>query len=223
LRGTARKAAPRKTNVSYIARLFGVPLEQAGADGECVVGIYGTLVEFDVLDFPFFVDDDGGAPRPLKIVTLHVIFLQDAIFGEGLAIHIAQERHGDADLFGEGGVGGGTVDADTEDDGVAGFELGLISLIGLKFFRSTTGEGQDVEGENDVFLAAEITQLDGFPLVAEKREIRGNVADLQGCLGNGVLLSCSGKLRRHQHQKQACECQDASFHLLSFGMEQPYK
>jgi hypothetical protein len=127
-------------------------------------------------------------------------------------------------LFGEGGVGGGTVNADTEDDGVAGFELGLISLIGLKFFRSTTGEGQDVEGEDDVFLAAEIAQLDGFPLVAEKREIRGNVAHLQGCLGNGVLLmSYSGKLRRHQHQEQACECQDASFHLLSFEMKQPYE
>jgi hypothetical protein len=34
-------------------------------------------------------------------------------------------------LLGKGGVGGGTVDADAENNGIAGFELGLISLIGL--------------------------------------------------------------------------------------------
>lgn len=142
-------------------------LVQAGADGQRVVGIHSAVVKFDVLDFSFFVYNDGGAPRPFEIVTLHVIFFEDAIIGEGLAVHVAQERHGDADLLGECGVGGGTVYADSEDDGIAGFELGLISLIGLEFFRSTTGESQDVESENDVFLAAEIAQLDRFPLVAE--------------------------------------------------------
>jgi hypothetical protein len=196
--------------------LFVVLLVQAGADGERVVGIHGTFVEFDVLDFAFLVYDDGGAPRPFEIIALHGIFFQDAIIGEDLAVHVAEQRDGDADLLGEGGVGGGTVDADSEDDGVAGFELGLISLIGLEFLRSTTRESQDVEGENDVFLAAEIAQLDRLPLVAEKREIRCDIAHLQGRLGNGVLLSRGGKLRRHQQQKQAGKCQDASLHLRSF-------
>jgi hypothetical protein len=49
-------------------------------------------------------------------------------------------------LLGECGIGGGTVDADSEDDGVACFEFGQISLIGLKFLRSTFCECQDVEG-----------------------------------------------------------------------------
>ena len=85
--------------------------------------------------------------------------------GEDFAIHVAEKRKGDADLLGKGGVGGGTVNADAEDYGVAGFELGHISLIGLQFFGSTTGEGENVEGQDDVFLAAKITELYGFPII----------------------------------------------------------
>jgi hypothetical protein len=220
------QTAPRVVEARCSARLFGSLLGQADADVQGVVGIHSAIVKFDVLDFPFFVDDDGGAPRPFEIVTLHVVFFQDAIIGEGLAIHVAEERHGDADLFGEGGVGGGTVDADTEDYCVAGFELGLISLIGLEFFRSTTCECQDVESKNDIFLAAEITQLDRLPLVAEKSEVRSHVAHFQSGLGNGflLLLSGGGKLRHHEQQKQAGNCQDASLHLGSpFENELPYE
>lgn len=215
-----RLIAPRETGERCVAALFVVLLVQAGADGQRVIWIDGALVKFHVLDFSFFIYDDSGAARPFEIVTLNIIFFQDAILDEDFAVHVAEQRHGDADLLGEGGVCGGTVYADSEDDGVTGFELGLISLIGLEFFGSATSESQDVEGENDVFLAAEIAQLDGLPVIAEKREIRGDVAHLQGRLGNGLVLRCGGELRRHQQQKQAGECQDASFHLRSFGRNQ---
>jgi hypothetical protein len=204
-----------------MSKLFVVLLVQAGADGQRVIGIHGTFVELDVLDFSFLVHDDGGAPRPFEIVALNGIFFQDAIIDEDLAIHVAQERHRDADLFGEGGVCGGAVYTDSEDDGVTGFEFGLISLIGLEFLRSTTCESQDVESENDIFLAAEIAQLDRFPFVAEKGEIRGGVAHFQGRLGNGFVLRCCRELSRHQQQKKTCECQDASLHLRSFEKNQP--
>ena len=70
------------------------------------------------------------------------------------------------------------------------FELGQISLIGLEFLRSTAGKCQDVEGEDDVFLAAIIAQLHLLPFVAEKREIRRNVAHLQVVLATASSCRC---------------------------------
>jgi hypothetical protein len=46
-------------------------------------------------------------------------------------IHVAEERKGDADLLGKGAIGGGTIDADSENYRVTCFELGQIRLIGL--------------------------------------------------------------------------------------------
>jgi hypothetical protein len=38
-------------------------------------------------------------------------------------VHVAEQRELDADLFGEGGIGGGTVDADAEDFRIRGINL----------------------------------------------------------------------------------------------------
>jgi len=210
--------APRFTYAPAATRLFGSLPFQVGTHGDRVVWVHSALVKFDVLNFSFLVHNDRSAARPLEIVALNVVFLQDAVFDQGFAVHVAQQRHGDVDLFGKGGVGGGTVYTDSEDDGVGGFELGLISLIGLEFLRSATGESQDVEGEDDVFLATEIAQLHRLPLIAKQSEIRGHVAHLQSRLGNCLLLLLrrGGELSRGQHQKQAGKCQDASLHLRSF-------
>lgn len=100
-------------------------------DVDGVVWVDGTVVEFHVLDLSFFIDNDGGAPSPFVFIAIHGVFLQDAVLRENFVVHVAEERHGNADLLGEGCVGRGTVDANAEDYGVAGVELGLISLIGL--------------------------------------------------------------------------------------------
>src|SRR4029077_4328785 len=94
-------------------------------------------------------------------------------------VHVAQKRKGNSDLLCECGVGGGTVDADSENNCVASFEFGQISLIGLKFFGSTTCECQDVEGQDDVFLSAILAQFHLLPFVAQEREIGRHVAHLQ--------------------------------------------
>ena len=142
---------------------------QGGADGEGRVGIDGAVAFVDQLDDALLVDDDVGAKGPLVGLVLNVVPFQDAVGLEHPAVHIAEEREGDADLFGEGGVGGGTVHADAEDFGVRGvdFSGGDSSLDRLKLLRSTTGEGQDVDGEKDVLLAAIVAELHGFPLVAK--------------------------------------------------------
>jgi len=136
------------------APLLAVLIFQAGANGDGGVGVDGAAALLDVLDFSFLIDDDRGALRPFVFFALHVVRLHDAVRDEDLFVHVAEERESYLDFFGEGGVGGGTVDADSEDNRITCFELGQISLIGLEFFRSTTCECQDVEGKDDVFLSA---------------------------------------------------------------------
>jgi hypothetical protein len=118
---------------------------QSGANRDSAVGIHGAIALLDMLDFSFFVHDDGGALRPLIFSALDVIGLQNLVRGEDFLIHVAEQREGDPDLLGECGVGGGTVNADAEDHGVACFEFSHISLIGLEFFGSTAGESQHVK------------------------------------------------------------------------------
>ncbi len=128
-------------------------LVKAGANGDGAVGIDGAIPLFDVLDLAFLVDDDRGAFGPIILVAFDVVGPENAVGFQHLAVHIAQEGERHADLLGEGGVGSRAVNADSEDCRVTGFELGLISLIGLKFFRSTAGEGQNIKSEDDVLFS----------------------------------------------------------------------
>jgi len=121
-----------------------------------------------VLNLSFLVHDDGGSLRPLIFTAFHVVRFQNLVGRQHFFVHVTKEGKCNSDLFCESGVGGGTVYADSQDDCVACFELGHISLIGLQFFRSTTGERQNVESENDIFLAPEIAQLNLFPFIAQK-------------------------------------------------------
>ncbi len=88
---------------------------EVGADRYGGVGVDGAVAFFDVADDAFFIDDDVSALGPLVGLVLHVIALQDAVGREHLVVHVAEEREVDADLFGEGGVGCGTVHANAEN------------------------------------------------------------------------------------------------------------
>jgi hypothetical protein len=65
--------------------------------------------------------------------------------------------------------------------------------------RSTTGEGQDVDGKEDVLLAAVVAELHGFPAVAEESELGGGVTDLESHLGDFRFFALRGK-------RSSCEC-----------------
>ena len=91
--------------------------------------------------------------------------LQNAVAGQNLAIHITQQRKSDADLFCKRCVRSGTVNADAENNCVIRFELGQISLIGLEFLSSTTGESENIEGQHYIFLSPIVAQFHRFPLV----------------------------------------------------------
>src|SRR4029077_2527623 len=145
-------------------------LVQGGAHGQGGIGVDGAVALFDKLDDSLLVDNDVGAQGPLEGLVVDVIPLQDAVGFEHLFVHVAEERELDASLFGERGVGRRTIQANSKDFGISGVNLtgGDSSLDRLKLLRSTAGESENVDGEKDVFLAAVIAELDGFPLVAEK-------------------------------------------------------
>ena len=166
---------------------------QVGADRQGVVRIDGGVALFDVLDDAVFVYDDVGPLRPLVGVALNIVALEDAVGGQHLLIHIAQKRELDVDLLGEGGIGRGGIHADAENFRIGGVNFAAVDsrLDRLELLGSATGERENVNGEQDVFLALEIAQLDGFPLVAQQREVGSRVANFEGDLGNLLILSGS--------------------------------
>ena len=160
-----RRSASPDTQYFSIS-LTSVLFVQPRADGHGAVWIYGAVALFNMLNFSIFVHDYRGPLRPLEFVALDVIGLQNLIRREDSLVHVAEERERNANLLSKSGVGCGTVYANSEDDCIACFQLGQISLIGLEFFRSTTRECQDVKGEDDVLLPAKVAQLHLFPLIA---------------------------------------------------------
>jgi hypothetical protein len=104
---------------------------QPGTDRYRAIRIDGAVTLLHVLNFSLFIDDYGRALRPLVFAALHIVGLQNLVGRQHFLIHVAEERKGNTDLLRECGVGGGTVDADSEDDGIVCFKFGQISLIGL--------------------------------------------------------------------------------------------
>src|SRR5215475_6161934 len=165
-------------------------LVQIGANVQRVIGVDCAFVKFDVLDNSLFVYNDVRALRPLIGLTLFVVSLQDAVVLEHLLVHFAKERKLDVDLLGESCVCRGRIHAYTKDCSIVEIDLtgSESSLDRLKLLRSTTGEGENVYGEKDIFLAVEVGKLDGLPFVAEQIEIGCLVADFESCFSDLVVV-----------------------------------
>jgi len=109
-------------------------------------GVDGGCVEIDVLNHAIFANYKRRAPRKFHFVCSHRERLHNSVLLQNGAVHIAQQRKGDADLLRECCVGWRAVDANAENNRITCFNLGQISLIGLEFLRSTTCESENVEG-----------------------------------------------------------------------------
>ena len=142
---------------------------QVGAHGESGVGVDGGVAFFDVLHDAVLVYDDVGALSPLERLILHVVAFEDAVGRQHLFVHVAQQWKFDVDLLRESGVGCGRIHADAEDFRIRCVDFSCVDsrLDRLELFGSTTGESEHVNGEQNIFLAAKIAQLDSFPLIAE--------------------------------------------------------
>ena len=185
--GKKCRAPAHETNLRGL--VSGGLLVEGGAEGEGGVGVDGVVTLVDEADDALLVDDNVGAESPLVVFVLDGVGFQDAVRGEHLVVHVAEERKVKAVLFGEGGVGRRAIEADAQDFGVGGGNAPRVdaSLHGAHLLGTAFGEGEDVDGEEDVFLAAVVAELDGFPIVGEQGEIRGAVADLEGHTGNLIL------------------------------------
>ena len=141
------------------ALLGGLFVVQVSADGNGGVGVDGGVATFDVTDDAVFVYDDVGAQGPLERVTLFLVGLEDAVGREHLLVHVAEQGKLDADLLGESGVCRGTVHAHAENRRVIRIDLAGIEsrLDRLELLGSTTGKSQDVDSQEDIFLAVKIT------------------------------------------------------------------
>jgi len=148
---------------------------QVRADVDRVGRVNRAATLLHVLDFALLVHDEGGAAGKLSL------FIQDAIRLRDVALHVAQEREFDSYFLGKRGVGRRSINTDAEDGGVVEVDLARIDtrLVSLEFLRSTTGEGQYVERQDDVFLAPVIAQLYHRSLIAAQSEIWCDVAHLE--------------------------------------------
>lgn len=104
---------------------------QAQADVHGTGRIHCAVILHNVLDHALLVDHECRATREFVLVHFQIVGFEDSVRFQHLVIHVAEERKGDADLLGKGAVGGGAIDADSENDCVTSFQLGQIRLIGL--------------------------------------------------------------------------------------------
>src|SRR5882762_3354160 len=113
--------------------------------------INGIFVNLLFQNFPVFADQEVDPARGFVLVNV------DAVLAGDISTPVTQKREGDADLVGEGFIGEGAVHAHTQNLGVGGFQRLEILLERLHLRSSTTGEGKDVERQNDVAFAAILT------------------------------------------------------------------
>ena len=84
---------------------------------------------------------------------------------------------------------------------------------------ATLRKREDVNGEEDVLLAAVVAQLDGLPLIGEQSEIGGHVADLERHVGNLRFAHLVSKRRRGNCGNQEKTYNNGAFHKDSIAYD----
>ena len=107
----------------------------------------------DVLNDPVLIYYECGS------ISETLRFVENAVILHHCSFEIAQEGKSDADVLRKAFVSWNAVDTYTENLSIGSFEFGDISLIRLQFFRSTTCEGQHVEGEHNILLPLKVAEL----------------------------------------------------------------
>ena len=86
-------------------------------------GIDGHASFVDVLNYPLFIDHEGGAITEALLFIKHAVVLHDGAF------EIAEQRKRNSELFSEFLVGGNAVYAESKNLSVGSIEFSDISLI----------------------------------------------------------------------------------------------
>src|SRR5229473_3387344 len=152
------------------------------AQGHDFRRVDGVAVDLHFDDFAALVDEIVDA------ASCFVLGIVKTVLPGDVTAPIAQEGKGDSDFLCPRGVAEGAVHTNTQDLGVCSFQLCQVLLEVLHLLGSTTCEGEDVKGESDVFLAAEVMQGHLVAMGVHQREVRRHVPDLDGGIGHGVFL-----------------------------------
>ena len=123
----------------------------------------------------------------------------------------------EAVLFSESGVGGRAVETDAENFGIGVRDAARVDarLDSTHLLGAAFRKGEDVDSEKDVFLAAVITELDGFPIVGEESEVGSEVADLEGSPCNLGFVNLMRQGRRGNCDGQNKPNCEGAFHADS--------
>jgi hypothetical protein len=126
------------------------------AHRHCGVGVYGAVAFLDVLHDAILVDNNVRALRPLERFVLNVVAFQNPVLFQHLFVHVAEQRELDIDLLCECSICGRTIHAYAEDFRVRGVDLSCAysRLDRLELLGSPTGERQNVNRQQDIFLSA---------------------------------------------------------------------
>src|SRR5687767_8598787 len=127
-----------------------------------------------VADDALFVHDEPGALRDPALGIEHAVGL------DCLEIRrIGQQRIVELDEIGEGLLGEAHIRADAHDLGAGRLELRIVVPTGRQFLDSRRREIDQVELDDDVFLALQVGELEVAALGAGQVEVGRLVADFE--------------------------------------------
>jgi hypothetical protein len=142
-------------------------------------------------NYPLLIDDIGCAACCVALRVPDIVGLDHFVLRP-----IAEHRERQLQVLGEDALRGPGVDADTEDLGIGLLELLIGVPEGAKLFLSAAGEGQLVEGDDHVLLAA-IVSGSISRLAVHQGELRRLIATFRSQRvsfgGRDVFLLCQGR------------------------------
>ena len=157
----------------------------AGRERACYVD--GAAAQLDGADLAFLIDDEGCA------VGIAPLFVQHAVGARDLALEVAEKREGHTVLPGKFLLRREGINADAQNLGIRLPELGKAVPVVLNFARSPSGEGENIESQDNILFSPKIRQLDFVSVLIRQREVRSHIADFQSAGLAWRRLLCTGR------------------------------
>ena len=126
----------------------------------------------DRRDLALLVDQVRHAVRPHVLAAVHALLAPGAVSVHDRLVRVGEEREGQRELVGELAVRLLVVDRDAEDRDLAALQLRPRVAEGAGLLRAAGRVVLRIEVQDD-FLALEVGELDGLPVLVLRRERAG--------------------------------------------------
>jgi len=140
------------------------------------------------------------------------VLVEHAVGPDRRAVHVAQEREGNAGRAREGVVAEGTVAADREHGRVALPDLARDLAQVAQLGASDGAKVVAVEDQHDVGPPAEVGERDGAPARRGEREVGGGLAEPERRHGGQCTPNRARRLGLHDERADARQQQDDQEH-----------